>query len=98
MRSRSLALLASEQHGAVDAAPAGLSRLGSGDSKPLLSFKSKCLHARTNPGPPIRDCFRVRHGVVGVSGMSKESRALGVIPGTLTAGGGGGGGGKFIQS
>ena len=61
--------------------------LKGGFAPPALSTLSQfeLLSVLGGPGDQaVRDCCRGRHGVVGVSGMGKESRALGVIPGTLT--------------
>ncbi len=61
--------------------------LKGGFAPPALSTLSQfeLLSVLGGPGAQaVRDCCRGRHGVVGVSGMGKESRALGVIPGTLT--------------
>ena len=58
-------------------APPALSTLSQFE---LLSVLGAC-----GPGAQaVTDCCRGRHGDVGVSGMGKESRALGVISGTLT--------------
>ena len=61
--------------------------LKGGFAPPALSTLSQFELSSVLGGPgaqAVRDCCRGRHGVVGVSGMGKESRALGVIPGTLT--------------
>ena len=61
-----------------------------GFAPPALSTLSQfeLLSVLGGPGAQaVRDCCRGRHGVVGVSGMGKNSRALGVIPGTLSPGG-----------
>ena len=64
--------------------------LKGGFAPPALSTLSQfelLLSVLGGPGAQaVRDCCRGRHGVVGVSGMGKESRALGVIPGTLSPG------------
>ena len=64
--------------------------LKGGFAPPALSTLSQfeLLSVLGGPGAQaVRDCCRGRHGVVGVSGMGKKSRALGVIPGTLSPGG-----------
>ena len=57
---------------------------------PALSTLSQFELSSVLGGPgaqAVRACCRGRHGVVGVSGMGKESRALGLIQVTLSPGG-----------